>query len=372
MRSALISITLCVLIGGCQDKFPGEPEDSNRDNRNWKVAFTEPLQTTPTREGHKTVVANIDGSGREELSDGLIAGQAGKAMVGYVKNNAVYVAIRVANGSWQTHMVFDAIGAEENIAFGSVALSPDGKFITFSTSSQMYGRRTYLTTVSGANQVGVPLPIMLSHQSTPVFSRDSRKLAFYGRPAGQNDSWADPVKLYVVNTATRSYVKIADLDLYTLDAGSWLDISPDGSKIAFENKEPGTTSKTYWVCVANTDGSGTVRRFTGLGSYPIWNSDGTKIIYIGGSGVDLMMINGDGSGTPQNLTNTPDKLELWPQLSPDGKKLMYTTYASDPEKDPGFLYTMEIADPSNKTLVSSDAFKGFWIGEGVWPMGAPN
>jgi Tol biopolymer transport system component len=81
---------------------------------------------------------------------------------------------------------------------------------------------------------------------------------------------------------------------------------------------------------------------------------------VGGADADIMMASADGSGTPAKLTNTPGKSELSPQISPDGRKLVYTVYSGDPEKSPGVLKVMDIANPGSALTLSVLAYRGFW------------
>lgn len=112
-----------------------------------------------------------------------------------------------------------------------------------------------------------------------------------------------------------------------------MTVSPDRSKIAFE--EYGGN-----MFVINVDGSGLID--LGTGYHPRWLSDGKKIVYMiseddghSFTASDIYIINSDGSGK-RNITNSKDIIELNPSISPDGKKLVYSSYYD------GAIYLMNL------------------------------
>lgn len=112
------------------------------------------------------------------------------------------------------------------------------------------------------------------------------------------------------------------------------EVSPDGSKIAFEV----IGGNMY---VMNSDGSGLTD--LGKGYRPQWSPDGKYIVYMiteddghEFTSADIYVIKADGTGK-QNLTSTSDKLEMNPVWSPDGNRIAFDEY-----KD-GSVYVMEIS-----------------------------
>lgn len=109
--------------------------------------------------------------------------------------------------------------------------------------------------------------------------------------------------------------------------------SPDKSKVAFEI----IGGDMYSM---NIDGTGLTD--LGKGYRPKWSADSKKIIYMitedNGdvfTASDIYSINADGS-QKKNLTNTPDKIEMNPCFSPDGKKIVFDDY------NDGSIYIMNI------------------------------
>jgi Tol biopolymer transport system component len=113
-----------------------------------------------------------------------------------------------------------------------------------------------------------------------------------------------------------------------------IDISPDGSEIAFPRRVHGHLQ----IFVMGADGKG-IRQLTHqpLGAWaPAWSPSGREIAFASdvGSGPDLFVMDADGSSV-QRVTRTPDESERTANWSPDGSRLAF-------DAAPG--YTIGIAD----------------------------
>ncbi len=102
----------------------------------------------------------------------------------------------------------------------------------------------------------------------------------------------------------------------------WSSLSPDKSLILSNYM-----GKTTFIC----DPQGNIITEFGRANAPVWSPDGSKILFMDDkddghkiTGSELVVINTDGSGR-QNITNTPDRVEMYPQWSPDGSKIIYNT-----------------------------------------------
>jgi Tol biopolymer transport system component len=80
---------------------------------------------------------------------------------------------------------------------------------------------------------------------------------------------------------------------------------------------------------------------------------------------DLMMVNADGTGAV-NLTKTPKVNELYPHVSPDGKKVSFVTDGEEGGSKVRSVYTMNL-DGSGRTLIQSNAREPCWTcaGDGL-------
>jgi WD40 repeat protein len=73
---------------------------------------------------------------------------------------------------------------------------------------------------------------------------------------------------------------------------------------------------------------------------------------------ELMMVNADGS-QPVNLTKTPKVSELYPHVSPDGKKVSFVVDGDEGGKKVRNVWTMNL-DGSGRTLVAGNAREPCW------------
>lgn len=98
-------------------------------------------------------------------------------------------------------------------------------------------------------------------------------------------------------------------------------LSPDGKKIVFNEIND--------IYIINIDGTGKRRLTTGFN--PVWINDSQIVFEVSTddghvyTSSDLFMMNVNGSGL-KALTATTDKMEMYPSVSPDGSKIVFTSH----------------------------------------------
>lgn len=138
----------------------------------------------------------------------------------------------------------------------------------------------------------------------------------------------------------------------TLTSGDWdvdltIDVSRDGSKVAFASNKNGDND--VWTVPATGGEPRLVSGAPGYDGVPKWSPDGTRIAFTsvrGGNRGDIWIAPADGSGPATQLTNWPTD-ESNPRWSPDGKTIAFTSTKDSPGAD---LWTMPVAGGSAKRI----------------------
>jgi Tol biopolymer transport system component len=159
---------------------------------------------------------------------------------------------------------------------GEIAWSPDGRTIAF-YSDQDGG--IHLVDVDGTNERVLWQRVGGPNQDSPSWSSDGSRI-FY---ASGN--------VWVANADGSGSRVVANLPRFV----GWVALSPDGSTVAFSEREPGGTSRAIWIMDA--DGSN-VRRVTNAASGPwysvTWSPDGSRLLIVDDQG-GAVFINPDGT-----------------------------------------------------------------------------
>lgn len=364
MAGGLIAV-LAAAAGGCDDALPPGPDAPGAGTH--RLIFSSIADGGAWKDSMMIMISGPDGAGAAAIASGRILGHPGTNRFAFLRNDSLFVATWSA-GVWNIRQITARGDDDGEINEGSVAVSPDGRLITFTTelynASMRYRYlRTYVVAADGSGP-GAPLAVSASSGAAPVFSRDGRRMAFYGI-SGQRSYGNETVKIYVYDVEKGEARSVADVIRdFREESGPMLDWSPDGSRIAYTDLGDGDNSaiSPLEIRVAASDGSGSVRTIARSAACPVWSPDGRRIYYCGGGyGWKLVAMNADGSGVPDTLRSEDPRLELFPQVSPDGKNLVYTAHTGDPEKTPGAISVLDLADPSRATTITTSGHRGFWI-----------
>jgi len=149
-------------------------------------------------------------------------------------------------------------------------------------------------------------------------------------------------------------------------AASW---SPDGSRIAFVNRDGATPNGSIWTVRA--DGSGAALLTDGDGAcsdgifHPNWSPDGTKLAVVcypdPASQLDSVAVYDIATRTLKRLNTLtePDHLDNAPSWSPDGKTLAFAIQHWDPTNqflDGSLVATISVDGGKEHRLTTLDTF----------------
>lgn len=269
------------------------------------------------------------------------------------------------DGSSPTRLTDDASRMEKLPDFSPVydlspVWSPDGTKIAF-ISNRNYLFSLYVMNADGSNaRLVTDRPLEVGQ---PAWSPDGSKIAFTAGITGTIGMTKPSANIYVIN------VDGSGLTQLTRDAGAngSPDWSPDGKQMVFVSNRDNQNKSTIWLM--NADGSNqrvlpnpqntTSAGF--IGGEPAWSPDGTKILFTSygacgdTAGVAIYVTNIDGSNS-RSITNDAKQCGWYssPGWSPDGSKIVATlTIRSGRVNDPAPQIVVMNADGSNQTSISN-------------------
>ncbi len=234
--------------------------------------------------------------------------------------------------------------------------SPDGKHIAF-TSMRDGNPEIYIMGANGGHQVRLTQHAGLD--STPQWSPDGSRLVFVSnRDKTEN--------IYVMNIADHDVRKISDSEAGVNDP-KW---SPDGKHISYIERISG--AKGSDLILVTPDGaekrkltrSDNNKRVTVQYS---WSPDSSKIAVAAtlNHAINIYSVHVDGTGETQ-LTNTPEANDVYPQWSPDGKKILFLSQRDNMVRNQIYLMNDDGSGQENLTKDENEYENPAWTPDGNW------
>ena len=243
------------------------------------------------------------------------------------------------------------LGGSVAVSFDiSCSVPPPGK-IAFLSSRDGVQLEVYVMNAAGGGVSRITEMAEAKWDPIARLSPDGSKVLF---TAG------DPIDIWVVNVDGTGLINVTktaqDEDPIS---PAW---SPDGSKIAYAVGSEGDTG--LWVIDA--DGSGPTK-LSSMDTYRLdWAPDGTRLVFAGGDPLNccdvyVWTIGVDGSDL-QQLTDTPDVIDLQVAWSPDGNQIVFVRGYDEIGATEG-MWIMN-ADGSGQTRLHMDAYRPAWSPDG--------
>jgi len=197
-----------------------------------------------------------------------------------------------------------------------------------------------------------------AHEFGPAISPDGKWVAYLSNARGPTDVWVkfltggDPVNL----TAN------AGLAIQAVDYINGLEVSPDGTQIAFQAQDPAQTG-SVWVIPAPL--GGVPRRALPLGSAGLrWSPDGGRIAYVksGASlGDALIVADADGQNEREIAKRQGARHIHWVRWSPDGRFIYFNHGPQNFNIEPTEIWRVASAGGPIEPVISTTRRAGFPI-----------
>ncbi len=272
--------------------------DVTYDNPQWspngkKIAFT-----VGGSEG--LFVINPDGTGMKQISDA--------SGVGFMYQwSADSREILVRDTRWEDNET--AIGLRRHAIW---AIDLEGNKVRLSQDAEYMQPAAWRYSETGVKRVVAPDAVLIQKRMKPLASDVA--VAAAKLPVNNISFYCDGENLYKVDA-------IGNKVLINKGTSLCPTLSPDGKKVAFNQMND--------IVIMDIDGTNKV--FIGRGFYPTWVNN-SQIVFqkTTDDGHDfttgelyMATING---GNIKQLTNTSSVIEMQPQVSPDGKKIVFCSY----------------------------------------------
>jgi Tol biopolymer transport system component len=242
------------------------------------------------------------------------------------------------------------------------AWSADGKRIAFALNNDDEGQRDlWVIGANGKHRINIT-DTPNFEETHPTWFPSGRKIAYFSLRHG--DGGESGLKVATLGEDG----KVAKTTVLTSDGGAPA-ISPNGKRIAFVSHRDGDAE----IYVMRTDApegpNNRPVKLTDNATYidtdPDWSPDGKRIVYtsfrFNGNAEDTFIMRADGS-EKKNLTRNPAR-DQHPVFSPDGKWIAF-----DSNRDGGHddIWKMRIDGTDVTKVVSADEYESDRVGHPDW------
>lgn len=192
-----------------------------------------------------------------------------------------------------------------------------------------------------------------AHEFSPAISPDGKWVAYLSNARGPTDVWiksiagGDPVNL----TANLSGLAVqAEATI------GGIDISPDGTQLAFVAGAPGTPTAQYSTYVMPVPLGGTPRRLIEARQGMRWSPDGKRIAYIkpGGShGDSLYIADAEGQHERELVKQEGARHLHWARWSHDGRHVYFNYGFANGNTEPTEIFRVAVDGGAPEAVIAT-------------------
>ena len=161
-----------------------------------------------------------------------------------------------------------------------------------------------------------------AHEFGPAISADGKWVAYLSDARGATDVWVK----FIAGGEPANLTASTGLEIQARSAIGGLEISPDGSSIAVQARETGSSAPTFDTWLIPAPLGGTPRKFVETAGALRWSPDGTRIVYVrpGETRGDAIVVADANGGNPRELVSARGGWHThWPAWSADGQLVYF-------------------------------------------------
>jgi Tol biopolymer transport system component len=195
----------------------------------------------------------------------------------------------------------------------------------------------------------VRLTASAAHEFGPAIAPDAKWVAYLSDARGTTDLWVK----FIGGGDAVNLTAGAHLNLATRTDISGVDISPDGTQIAFAASSEGQDAPKTWIIPAPL--GGVAHPFL-EGRGVRWSPDGRRIAYIragGSAGDTLFVADADGSNARETVPARGGMHVHWPAWSADGRDVYYIYTIATWNGEPAEIYRVSASGGTPERVVAS-------------------